>query len=234
MDNKDKIRVLSDREQAREKLPIFFGSRENYLHPFREAVGNAVDEINNNYSKGIVTVTLKDDNRTITVADTGRGIPIYGETDGKPNTELLFETLFAGTNYDNKDNGKITVGTNGVGLTVTNFTSKLFRVVSVRNGNKYTVTYTDGATTKSDLQITEADEKAHGSIFTFELDEEVYTNVVYNPDDIEAIVKRIASTANKIKFKFKYKDTVKEFQYEDLEQYFKESTMNLTSWYCKG
>ena len=140
MENNDKIRALSHREQAREKLPIFFGSRENYLHPFREAIGNAVDEIVNNYSKGIVTVTLSDDMQTISVSDTGRGIPIQKESEGKKNYELLFETLFAGAKYNNNEQGQVTVGTNGVGLTVTNYTSSLFEVISFSNGKKNKIT----------------------------------------------------------------------------------------------
>lgn len=34
----DKIRQLSMREQSREKLPVFYGSYDNYYHGFRECL----------------------------------------------------------------------------------------------------------------------------------------------------------------------------------------------------
>jgi DNA gyrase subunit B len=230
-ENKDKIRVLSDREQSREKLPIFYGSRENYLHGLKEVIGNGIDEINNNFSKGIITVTLLDDMRTISVSDTGRGIPIDGETDGKPNYELLFETLFAGTNYENKDLGKVAVGTNGVGVTVLNYTSEFFRVTSIKNGKRHSITYEGGANIKSDLTSTSADEKQHGTIVTFRLDPLVYTKTVYDPNDLKGILERISATANKITFKFKHKDEETVFHYNNLQQYFEKIVNNLT---CKA
>ena len=95
------IKRLSDREQARQKLPIFFGSRDNYVHPIKEAIANAVDELKNNDQKDPkIVVTLSDDQQTISIKDNGRGIPIIGESFGEKNYKLLFQTLFAGTKYD--------------------------------------------------------------------------------------------------------------------------------------
>jgi DNA gyrase subunit B len=228
-ENRDKIKALTTREQCRDKLPTWFGSRENYLHGLREVIGNAVDEVTNNYSKGIVTVKLEDDMQTISVSDTGRGIPINGETDGQPNYVLLFETLFAGTNYDNNDNGKITVGTNGVGTAVLNHTSKLFEVTSFKEGMKHKLTYINGGDNQG-LVSSELDNKSlHGSIFKFRLDPEVYTNVIYDKDDIIAIIKHIAGTANKIKFKFVHKDETITYHYEDFKSYFNEIVADLTA-----
>ena len=45
---RDNIRALSDREKAREKLPIFYGSFDNFYHGFKEILNNSVDEILNN------------------------------------------------------------------------------------------------------------------------------------------------------------------------------------------
>ena len=117
----DKIRKLDTRAQARDKISIFFGSRENYYHPIKETLANAIDEIINNFDSGTVTILLHEDNQTITIADSGRGIPLQLKTDGVYNYELLFETLFAGTKYEKTD--ATTTGTNGVGNTVINHTS---------------------------------------------------------------------------------------------------------------
>ena len=112
MTKHDKIKSLNDREKAREKISIWYGSADNYLHGLKEVIANATDEVINNFDKGSVEVILHDDLETITVKDTGRGIPIDGETDGIKNYELLFRTLFAGTKYEESDN--TSTGTNGV------------------------------------------------------------------------------------------------------------------------
>ena len=127
------IKRLSDREQARQKLPIFFGSRDNYVHPIKEAIANAVDELKNNDQKDPkIIVTLSDDQQTISIKDNGRGIPIIGESFGEKNYKLLFQTLFAGTKYDVTSN--IQTGTNGVGMATTCMTSKYFECQVERDG----------------------------------------------------------------------------------------------------
>lgn len=227
-EKRDQIKALTTREQCRDKLPTWFGSRENFLHGFREVLGNAVDEVSNNYSKGIINVTLSEDMQTISVADTGRGIPIDGETDGKPNYILLFETLFAGTNYDNNDNGKITVGTNGVGTTVLNHTSTFFEVTSIKNGKKHKLTYINGGDNQG-LVTEDCKETLHGSIFKFRLDPEVYTNVIYKVEDILAIVRHVSAASNRITFNFNHKGEKTTFNYSSLEAYFNEIAQNLTA-----
>jgi DNA gyrase subunit B len=227
-EKRDQIKALTTREQCRDKLPTWFGSRENFLHGFREVLGNAVDEVTNNYSRGIINVTLADDMQTISVADTGRGIPIDGTTDDKPNYTLLFETLFAGTNYDNNDNGKITVGTNGVGTTVLNHTSTLFEVTSYKKGKKHKLTYVDGGVNKG-MTTEDCKETLHGSVFKFRLDPEVYTNVIYKVEDVLAIIRHIAATANKITFNFTHKGEKTTYQYPTLQAYFDEIAQNLTA-----
>ena len=181
------IRELTTKEQCREKLPVFYGSRDNYKHGFREVLANACDEISNNFDSGQVIVTLHEDNETITVEDSGRGMPIEEVTNGKKNYKLLFETLFASTNYDNMLLGKQTTGQNGVGLTVLNFSSKKFIVEVARKGKAYRISYADGGVLKSFEEL--GKNNSHYTKVTFQLDEEVYTNVKYDIEDIRDIVK---------------------------------------------
>ena len=74
----DKVRALGFRDQAREKLPIFFGSRDNFLHPLRELIANGTDEINSHFDKGTIKIVheIKDNESMITIEDSGRGLPI--------------------------------------------------------------------------------------------------------------------------------------------------------------
>lgn len=80
----DKIKKLDDRAQAREKLSIWYGSRDNFYHGVKELIANAADELRNHASEpGKIEVTLSNDNKRIMVSDNGRGIRIGGETDGE-------------------------------------------------------------------------------------------------------------------------------------------------------
>ena len=216
---KDTIKSLDTRQQCREKLPVWYGSNDNYLHGLRECLANSTDEINENFDKGSIIVTLHKDNKKVSIFDTGRGMPIMSKTGDKYNYELLFETLFAGTNYDNNENGKITTGTNGVGLCVLNHTSTLFEVISCNNGVQSKITYTNGGKLES-----KSKEKVKGDSFTlitFTLDPEVYTNTEYSIDEIKEIVKRVAAVNHKITYKVTYGEEETIYKYNSISDYFK-------------
>lgn len=223
---KDVIKTLDTREQCREKLPIFFGSRDNYIHGVKEVIANAIDEISNNFDSGEILVELFDDNKTISITDTGRGVPIEKETDGKLNYVLLFETLFAGSNFENNENKKITVGTNGCGTCVLNHTSELFKVTAGRNGKVYELIYENGGSFKSFKVIGKTDKSF--STFTFRLDKEVYTNVIYGVEELKAVCKHNAAVNSKVTITFKYGQDEHKFHYDSIEDYFNEITESKT------
>lgn len=216
----DNIKVLDTKAQCRDKIAIWFGSRANYNHPIKEIIANATDEIINHFESGTVEILLHDDLKTITVKDSGRGIPIAGETDGVKNHELLFKTLFAGTKYEQTD--KTTTGTNGVGLTVINHTSTLFAVESCYNGCKYSLKYENGGELVSGLKKEKCSKEQHGTTITFKLDSEVYPETTYDVDTIKDIVKRFAVSSPKVKLIFKYQNKEQQFHYENLKEYFNE------------
>lgn len=220
---KDEIKSLDTRSQCREKLSVWYGSNDNYLHGFREVMANSCDEINNNFDKGIIEIELFEDLQTISVKDTGRGIPIEGKTDGKPNRVLLFETLFAGTNYDNEESGKITTGTNGVGTCVLNHTSLLFKVESFRDKKLHELIYENGGEFKSFKSYDNPlinDEYKTGTKITFKLDDEVYTKTTYVYNEIVDICDKIAAVNPNIEFIIKHKDDVRNISYKSLQDYF--------------
>ena len=221
------IKQLTVRQQCRDRLPVFYGSRDNYLHGFREVIANACDEISNNFDDGQVIVTLHEDNKTITVEDSGRGMPIEKETDGEKNYVLLFETLFASTNYDNILSGKQTTGQNGVGLTVLNFSSKKFIVEVGREGKSYRVSYNEGGTFNGLEELGEC--HSHYTKVTWELDDEVYTHTQYNIEDIRGIVKATAGVTNNIDFTVVYGQEVDTYRYNTVLDYFNDIATKLTS-----
>lgn len=218
----DKVRALGFRDQAREKLPIFFGSRDNYFHPLRELIANGTDEINSHFDNGIIKITheINDNESMITVEDSGRGLPI-GETDenGKSYLELLLLTLFAGSKYDSNA-GQI--GSNGVGLTVTNYTSKYFNVQSAYNGVLHEVTFTDGGNNQ-DYSTKKISDKKHFTRVSYVLDRSVYTGNKFSDTDIENWIKWVSAVAPKIDFEFTNSlGETTNYHYKSLENYFDE------------
>lgn len=213
MSNKqDSIRALSEREKAREKLPVFFGSYDNYYHGFREVLNNSCDELLNHFEQGIINITLHDDNRTITIEDTGRGIPITSYD----NAKLLFETLFASGKYDVTE--KTNSGVNGVGNTILQYSSEYFQCISKVNGKTYQITYKDGGDLAQELCcLGNTDE--HGTKITFKLDDTCYTETIFNPKELELIIRRVSMISENITFNFTYEGNTKIFNHT-LEEYF--------------
>lgn len=218
--NQDKIKRLDDREKSREKIAIWYGSADNYYHGLKEILANGTDEVINNFDEGIVTLELFDDLQTVRVTDTGRGIPIDGETDGVKNYELLFRTLFASTKYETSE--QTTTGTNGVGATVLNFTSLFFHIESYYDGYKRALKFENGGELVQDLTKEKISEDRHGTVITFKLDPEVYPVVTYDKDVVREIVRRFAIGSHKIKLIFIHNGEEETFHYESVEEYFEE------------
>lgn len=218
MSTESNIKALSTREQCRDKLSIFYGSRDNYYHGVIETLMNSNDEISNNYDEGQVIVTVEEDLRELEVFDTGRGIPLMGDTNGIPNYKLLFETTFAGTNYENLEQGKITTGTNGCGATVLNYTSILYQVTSYQNGIAHTVTYKDGGDFQGYTK-TPCEKDKHGTSVRFKLDDTVYTSTTYDIEEIKNILNHLAGTSPKVRFTLIHKGESFEYHYSNPLEY---------------
>ena len=214
----DKVQTLDMRAQAREKLPVWYGSVDNFQHALKEVIANSTDEIINNFKNGEIHVYLHEDLKTITVTDSGRGIPIHGVTDGVKNFDLLFRTLFASTKYEETD--QTLTGTNGVGITVANFTSKIFNIESSYGGYTYSVKFANGGELVQDLQKEKCDENKHGTSLEFELDDTIYPITTYKPDEVENIVKRYAVGSNKVRLYYHYAGEEKEYWFESLDDYY--------------
>lgn len=210
MKNNDEIKVLDDRSKARLRLPIFYGSRENYLHGFREVVSNAIDEIINNFKSGEINISLN--NNIVSIMDTGRGLPI----NKKGDEDLLLTTLFAGGKYDESD--KVQTGTNGVGLSVLNYTSKFFKATIYNKDEIITIGYTDGGQNKQ-MSIQKNNSKiSHGTRIEFELDPECYTETIFQEAELKDIVRRYAAVTPEIIFCF----NGEEFHYNSITEYLSE------------
>lgn len=141
-----------------------------------EIIDNAVDEFTNAKTpKAVLTVTFDQDLNKISVADNGRGVPIDVHSSGPHTPEVVFGSLRSGRNFKTGKEAGVR-GMNGVGSSVTNFTSTLFEVEIVRDGKKYYQEFRDGSNIRSNPTITKTASKKTGTKISFILDPTVYKN----------------------------------------------------------
>ena len=230
-ENNQNIITLTDREKCRLRTPVFMGSFDCRMINLNEVLMNARDEINTNFESGEIHIKLHEDLKTITIRDTGRGIPIKGvDENGTKKSDLIFKTLFSGCNFENINkevNGNFVenCGQNGAGLTTTQFISTLFIGTQINNYKAYEVTYKNGGLEEYVREYNS--EFEHGSIITFSLDPDVVTNIFYTYEEVYDTVKRISSTTkNKIKYVLEYNNETVEFCYSKYEDYCEETFDN--------
>ena len=181
----EQIRVLTEREKVREKISVWLESSKNHIHVIKELMGNSNDLIISGIGDKI-NFELKEDNRTFIFEDNCTGIPVEGKaSNGIDNYIAIFETLFAGSKYDQV---AATVGTNGVFLCVLTMSSKYVKYTIGRpNGKVYQIEYVEGIR-QYDLKEIGSTDKTFTRIECM-LDDKVYDNPIFNYEDIKEIAK---------------------------------------------
>ena len=141
----------------------------------KESIDNAVDEFAMGYGKKI-DVIIK--NKTVTVRDYGRGIPLGKVIDcvAKINT---------GAKYDSEAFKK-SVGLNGVGTKAVNALSSYFKVQSVREGKTKVIEFIRGEVEKDAKIVSSNDDDGTTIIFT--PDEKMFTNFHFLNEHVERML----------------------------------------------
>ena len=143
----------------------------------KEVLDNSIDEYMMGYGKNI-DLTIGAD-KTVTVRDYGRGIPLgkLADVASKMNT---------GAKYDSKAFKK-SVGLNGVGIKAVNALSDSFLIRSVRDGEARSVRFERGE------EIDESSESGisdkNGTLVTFHADETIFGPYEYHMEYVEAMVR---------------------------------------------
>lgn len=120
-------------QAIRKRYGMYVGSVENASVIEREAIDNSVDELYADVPKDAkspcdtVWINYKDD--VYSVADNCRGIPTKESPQkrGWTMARLAVSSLHAGSKFDNN---RMTIGTNGVGVSCTNALSESFSILS--------------------------------------------------------------------------------------------------------
>ncbi len=203
---------LKGPDQVRLRPGVIFGSDsvEGCRHSVFEIISNSIDEAREGYGK-LITITLHAD-KSVTVEDHGRGIPIdYNKFEEKYNWELAFCTLYAGGKYNNNNdagNYSYALGLNGLGLCATQFAAEFMEVTSCNGTWKYSLRFEKG------FNITEDERgfkksKGDGSTGTkihWKPDLEVFTDINIGTEFLQDMLRRQAVVNGGIEFLLRSED----------------------------
>lgn len=144
------LQVLEGLDAVRKRPGMYIGSTDSrgLHHCVWEIIDNAVDEALAGYCTKI-TVSLNDD-RSVTVEDNGRGIPVDTEPKtGLSGVEVVFTKLHAGGKFGGSSYGA-SGGLHGVGASVVNALSSKVLVEVSKEGYTYTLDFAKGIPGKFD------------------------------------------------------------------------------------
>lgn len=217
--SEESIFELEGAKSLRAKPSSLLGSDglQGSCHTFLEILANSIDEAREGH--GAVIEVFKHKDNSITIKDYGRGCPLdWNEKSNKYNYELVFMTLYASGKYKTNEgeNYEYSLGTNGLGATATQYTSKFMNVVVQRDGCEYKIDFEKGYPA-SELIKNPCDKKMCGTSITWIPDLEVFLENNIPSSFIEENLERQAMINSGLRLKFinEVKDVTKEYYYEN-------------------
>ena len=171
--NEASIRSLDWKEHIRLRPGMYIGKLGDGSAPddgiyvmIKEVIDNCIDEHTMGYGK---QVELTIENKTVTVRDYGRGIPLGKLVD-------VVSKINTGAKYDSKAFQK-SVGLNGVGTKAVNALSQYFKVTAFRDGKEKTAEFEKGELIKEHKETKSTE--PNGTEVIFIPDETVFRNFHY-------------------------------------------------------
>ncbi len=176
------IQVLGGMEAVRRRPGMYIGSTDQrgLHHLIYEIVDNSVDEFMAGFCSRI-DISIAEDG-TVRVEDNGRGIPVdVHEGTGLSGVETVMTTLHAGGKFGGKAY-TVSGGLHGVGASVVNALSSLFRVEVYRDGSLHHQEFSRGERTSElvsePLDASSGDRR--GTVVFFIPDGEIFDEIIYD------------------------------------------------------
>ena len=198
------LKALKGPDQVRLKPAVIFGSDsiEGCRHSVFEIISNSIDEAREGFGNRII-ITLHAD-KSVTVEDFGRGIPIdYNKGEEKYNWELAFCTLYAGGKYNNNsgENYSFALGLNGLGLCATQFAAEFMEVESKNGEWKYSLRFEKGFNVTDNEKGFKREKCSQtGTKIHWKPDLEVFTDIDIGVEYVDDMLRRQAVVNGGVEF----------------------------------
>ena len=172
------IKILEGLEAVRKRPGMYIGStdKRGLHHLVWEIVDNAIDEAINGYGKHIV-ITIHSD-KSVSISDEGRGVPVGMHASGKPTPEVIYTVLHAGGKFE-EAGYKVSGGLHGVGASVVNALSKWMEVTIRRDKGEYFIRFKDGGKVDKPLKKIGTTNKT-GTTVRFLPDSEIFSTTNFS------------------------------------------------------
>ncbi|MET3644468.1 DNA topoisomerase IV subunit B [Streptococcus gallinaceus] len=190
--NDDAIQVLEGLDAVRKRPGMYIGSTDGtgLHHLVWEIVDNAVDEALSGFGDKI-DVTLNKDG-SVSVSDSGRGMPTGMHAMGIPTVEVIFTVLHAGGKFG-QGGYKTSGGLHGVGSSVVNALSSWLEVEITRDGAVYKQRFENGGKPAGTLKkVGIAPKSKTGTTVTFLPDKSIFSTTDFKFNTISERLKESA------------------------------------------
>ena len=172
------IKILEGLEAVRKRPGMYIGStdKRGLHHLVWEIVDNSIDEVINGYGNKIKIIIHSD--KSVSVEDEGRGVPVGKHASGKDTPEVIYTVLHAGGKFESSGYS-VSGGLHGVGASVVNALSKWMQVTIKRDGYEYFISFKDGG--KVDQKLTKLDKTSKtGTKVRFMPDDDIFSTTNFS------------------------------------------------------
>ena len=179
--NDDDIQILEGLEAVRKRPGMYIGSVDSrgLHHLLWEIVDNAVDEALAGFGKEIVVKLYKDN--SVSVTDSGRGVPVGMHKSGQLTPVVVYTVLHAGGKFSEDGGYKTSSGLHGVGASVVNALSEWMKVTIIRDGKTYEINFKQGGKIVSGLkELPVVANKRSGTSVWFKPDANIFTSTTFS------------------------------------------------------